>query len=191
MASEVRLASTLRYLAGSMVNDSDFDPELKLVAHTRTTLCFWYSALAPERPAGLWMHAMAVAITFFFVVVRMAVDCAFGILVRRWGVFLAASGGAHGPSFNPRRRGDASAQLLHRPAHWHRAAGGACASEIQPRVWAPSPNFGKNGEPVDFLDTMDHDAATDMDRCTRRDELKRSIENAGLKHPGFALQETA
>ena len=64
-------------------------------------------------------------------------------------------------------------------------------SEIQPRVWAPSPNFGKNGEPVDFLDTMDHDAATDMDRCTRRDELKRSIENAGLKHPGFALQETA
>ena len=65
MASEVRLASTLRYLAGSMVNDSDFDPELKLVAHTRTTLCFWYSALAPERPAGVWMRAMAVAITFF------------------------------------------------------------------------------------------------------------------------------
>ena len=82
-------------------------------------------------------------------------------------------------------------ELREVPARPRFSAGGACASEIQPRVWAPSPNFGKNGEPVDFLDTMDHDAATDMDRCTRRDELKRSIENAGLKQPGFALQETA
>ena len=67
----------------------------------------------------------------------------------------------------------------------------AGTSEIQPRVWAPTPNFGKNGEPVDFLDTMDHGAATDMDRSTRRDELKRSIENAGLKRPGESARRTA
>jgi len=29
----------------------------------------------------------------------------------------------------------------------------AGAPEIQPRVWAPTPKFGKNGEPLDFLDT--------------------------------------
>ena len=67
----------------------------------------------------------------------------------------------------------------------------AGASEIQPRVWAPTPNFGKNGEPVDFLDTIDHGAATGMDRSTRRDELKRKIENAGLKRPGESARCTA
>ena len=29
----------------------------------------------------------------------------------------------------------------------------ASASEIQPRVWASTPNVGKNGEPLAFFDT--------------------------------------
>lgn len=57
----------------------------------------------------------------------------------------------------------------------------AGASEIQPRVWTPTPRFGSSGEPLDFLDTANHSQAPYLSKCARRDELKRDLENAGLQ----------
>ena len=67
----------------------------------------------------------------------------------------------------------------------------AGASEIQPRVWAPTPNFGPQGEPLDFSDTSLHAPASFVSRCARRDELKRGIEDAGLVRPGVSARKEA
>lgn len=67
----------------------------------------------------------------------------------------------------------------------------AGVSEIQPRVWAPTPKFGKNGEPVEFLETIHCRGAPDTSRCERRDKLKEDIERAGLKRPGESARRAA
>ena len=67
----------------------------------------------------------------------------------------------------------------------------AGASEIQPRVWAPTPNFGPQGEPIDFLDTSEHAPASFVSTCARRDELKRGLEDAGLVRPGVSARKEA
>ena len=67
----------------------------------------------------------------------------------------------------------------------------AGASEIQPRVWAPTPRFGTNGEPLDFLDTSNHSPAAYVSKCARRDELKQGLEDAGLKRPKESARTAA
>ena len=67
----------------------------------------------------------------------------------------------------------------------------AGASEIQPRMWASTPNSGSQGGATDFLDTSEHAPAASVSRCARRDELKRGIEGAGLARPGESARKDA
>jgi len=121
---------------------------------------------------------------------RMAIECAFGILVRRWGVF-----------WRPLEvRMDRRAPLISAAMRMHnycidrrisidlRQVAGA--SEIQPRVWAPTPNFGKNGEPLDFLDTTNPPAPS-VSVCSRRNDLKQGLAAAALKRPRESARSEA
>lgn len=113
---------------------------------------------------------------------RMAIECAFGKLARRWGVFwrplevrmarcaplVAAAMRLRNYCIDRRIRIDLREV--------------AVASEIQLRVWAPTLNFSKNGEPLDFLDNTNPPAPT-VSVCSRRNDLKRGLEAAALKRP--------
>ena len=58
------------------------------------------------------------------------------------------------------------------------------ASEIQPRVWMPTPLFDQEGRPVKFLETFDSTAAAAVSNCAVRDGLKRGLDEAALVRPG-------
>ena len=116
---------------------------------------------------------------------RMAIECAFGILIRRWGVLwrplevamqrraplIGALMKLHNFCINER----ISVEL--------RSAG--CLCEINPKTWAPSPLFGSNGEPLENLDTFDHSAAGGG-RGTRRSMLAAALSDSCLKRPGVS-----
>ena len=115
----------------------------------------------------------------------------FFVQVRRWGVFWRPLE----VRFDRRAPLVSAAMRLHnycidrRISTELREVSGA--SEIQPRVWAPTPAFGENGEPLEFLDTSDHAPAAFVSRCARRDELKRGIEEVGLKRPRESARTSA
>jgi hypothetical protein len=122
---------------------------------------------------------------------RMVIECAFGVLVRRWGVFWRPLE----VRFDRRAPLVGCAMRLHNYCidrkigiEMRQVAG---ASEIQPRVWAPTPHFGDHGEPVELLDTADHSAAAFVGNCARRNQLKRGLEEAGLRRPGESARASA
>ena len=64
-------------------------------------------------------------------------------------------------------------------------------SEIQPRVWLPTPRVNENGSPLDFLDTYDHSPAPHVARSETRDRLRQCLMNEGLRRPGESARTTA
>ena len=113
--------------------------------------------------------------------------------VRRWGVFWRALE----VRFDRRAPLISAAMRLHSYCIDRRIGTElrqvANASEIQPHhhphMWAPTPNFGSQGGPIDFLGTSEHAPAASVSRCARRDELKRGIEGAGLVRPGGSARK--
>ena len=113
---------------------------------------------------------------------RMAIECAFGMLVRRWGVFWRPLEVA----FDRRTPLVGAAMRLHNYCIDRRIAieleQVAGASLIQPRVWMPTPEFDSEGRPVDFLDTFDH-AAAPFGANSTREALKKCLSGNLLKRP--------
>lgn len=115
---------------------------------------------------------------------RMAIECAFGMLVRRFGVFWRPLEVAH------HRR----APLVGACMKLHnfcidekiglRLLSRGKESEINPRLWAPTPAFNANGGPVDFLDTFDHATPQGSGGGGRRAQLVAGLRDAGLVRPG-------
>tara|TARA_B110000046_G_scaffold159651_1_gene172307 strand:+ start:315 stop:1571 length:1257 start_codon:yes stop_codon:yes gene_type:complete len=126
---------------------------------------------------------------------RMAIECAFGILVRRWGVLWRPLGMAF------RRRAPLILALMRlhnfcideRLADEAREAGlpnvDGRTSEIQPGRHKRVPKFDKDGAPVHMLDTCRWDddgapprtaAAQQGDRAARRDELAQAVRDSGF-----------
>lgn len=117
---------------------------------------------------------------------RMAIECSFGMLIRRWGVFwrplevkmsrrvslIGAAMKLHNFCINE----NIGLEL--------RSVGKL--TEINPRVWAPTPDFGPNGEPRFHLDTSNENPPSCLysSRDSRRKDLAGEIKSAGLKRPG-------
>lgn len=121
---------------------------------------------------------------------RMPIECAFGILVRRWGLLWRPL------SMRFDRRAPIIGALLRlhnfcidkRIADETRDVNGI--SEITPDRWALTPKFDKSGRPVEYLRTLGSQTRAEpgapvgsSERSRRRDELAAGIKEAGLGRP--------
>lgn len=118
---------------------------------------------------------------------RMAIECTFGVFIRRWGLFWRAL------SVKMHRRTGliGAAMKLHNfcidekisvPEYRVDKDG---LSEINHDVWRKAPNFGLDGEPNDYLDRHEESRRKpSTDRNAIRDELVKDLREAGLKRPG-------
>ena len=125
---------------------------------------------------------------------RMAIECAFGILVRRWGVLWRPLGMA----FSRRAPLIVALMRLHNFCIDERLTSGCAAglpdvdsstSEVQPGRRKRVPKFDKDGRPVRLLDTCRWDddgapsraqAAQQGTKTKRRDELAQAVADAGF-----------
>jgi hypothetical protein len=117
----------------------------------------------------------------------MAIECSFGVLIRRWGLFWRALS----VKMNRRSGLIGAAMKLHNfcivekisvPEYRVDKDG---LSEINHEVWRKASNFGLDGEPNDYLDRHDESRRrASTDRNAIRDELVKDLEEAGLKRPG-------
>lgn len=116
---------------------------------------------------------------------RMHIECAFGVLVHRWGVL-----------WRPLRvRFNRRASLLSALMHLHNFCidcklevdGEVPISngfaEVQPNRWQRAPVFDREGRPVKHLAKVLRGDEGDRDKTERRDALVLAIKNAGLKRP--------
>jgi hypothetical protein len=121
---------------------------------------------------------------------RMPIECAFGILVRRWGVLWRPLE----MRFNRRAAVAGACMRLHnfcidRGIGISVPAQRLGMSEIQPGRWQYTPLFDKDGAPVEYLRSRKTDAGVEPqpppadDRHHRRDILIRAINDSGLKRP--------
>ena len=122
---------------------------------------------------------------------RMAIECAFGIFVRRWGVFWRPLE----IKFKHRAALIGAAMRLHNfcinqriSLELKQVAG---ATEMQPRVWLPTPVVDDNGAPLEFLDTYDHSAAPHVQQCDTRDSLRQALFQEGMRRPGESARASA
>ena len=124
---------------------------------------------------------------------RMAIECAFGILIRRWGVLWRKLR----QRFNRRAPLIGALMRLHNFCIDERLIDEddlpdvhAQFTEVQPDRYCRPPLFDKDGRPVDYLQTTHKDAegAPQRDRAqgkgerfARRDELVRAVRESGFK----------
>lgn len=121
---------------------------------------------------------------------RINIECAFGELVRRWGILwrplemafdkrtavIGACCRLH--NFCVDRRLELEADLA--------AADGSVDVEIQPGEFRRPPSFDKDGRPVDFLETScepDYPRSRDKADTSKREELEQAVINSGLRRP--------
>ena len=125
---------------------------------------------------------------------RMAIECAFGILVRRWGVLWRPLSMA----FHRRAPLLVALMRLHNFCINERLQAGQEAglpdvagktSEVQPQRWKRAPKLDKDDRPVHMLDTCRWDDADAPNRAEarqhgpkteRRDALAKAIRDAGF-----------
>lgn len=122
---------------------------------------------------------------------RMAIECAFGILVRRWGVLWRP---LH-VSFSRRAPLIGALMRLHNFCIDERLEMQMLLEKdgrslIQPERWAKTPTFDGDGRPTRHLDTEDAETRpTDFrtwvrtSRTDRRDLMVQAIVSAGLVRP--------
>ena len=117
---------------------------------------------------------------------RMPIECAFGMLVRRWGVFWRPLS----IRFNRRAALIGACMRLHNFCIDRRLQEVALPqygglTEIQPGRLHTTPLFDAMGRPVHFLD-IERGPRTDyrrMPKSTRRDELVALVAGSGLHRP--------
>ena len=122
---------------------------------------------------------------------RMSIECAFGMLVRKWGVFWRPLSVAF-----PRRAALVAACLrLHNFCIDRRIEDPQLPTygnmtEVQPQRLCKTPVFDREGRPVAFLDTRltqdEMGNRPDYRRqasCTRRDLLVQAVVDSGLARP--------
>lgn len=121
---------------------------------------------------------------------RMAIECTFGILVRRWGVLWRPLM----VRFDRRAPLVGACIRLHNycidrriPEVRYRSKGGL--SRIQPARWAATPLFDREGRPVDYLkiERGPRTNARDAPPSTtyRRDQLVDIVNSSGLCRPAL------
>ena len=123
---------------------------------------------------------------------RMPIECAFGMLVRKWGVFWRPLA----MRFDRRAPLVGACMRLHNFCIDQRVIADnlvtfGCFTEVQPQRLAKTPHFDRDGLPVDFLD-IERGPTRDYRRqksCQRRDELVQAIKNAGLTRPALAPKD--
>ena len=126
---------------------------------------------------------------------RMVIERAFGVLVRRWGVFWRPLEVA----FDRRAPLIGAAMKLHNLCINLKIdvslqeTGGATEIGVDRRgrrVYGVTPEFDEDGSPVEFLDTNDT-TPDDTGRSGRRNELAAILQGQGLKRPGESAREAA
>ena len=121
---------------------------------------------------------------------RMPIECAFGILVRRWGVLWRPLE----MRFDRRAAVAGACMRLHNYCIDRNI--GICVlsercdiSEIQPGRWQYTSVFDKEGAPVEYLRSRKTDVgfepqpAPSDDRHHRRNILKKAVADGGFKRP--------
>jgi hypothetical protein len=121
---------------------------------------------------------------------RMPIECAFGILVRRWGLLWRPL------SMRFDRRAPVIGALIRlhnfcideRIEDETKSVNGL--SEIQPGRWEVTPVFDRDGRPVEFLKTTNTRAQPDAaaTRTDRRDKLALVLRQNGLVRPSRRRQ---
>jgi hypothetical protein len=126
---------------------------------------------------------------------RMPIECAFGILVRRWGVLWRPLS----VRFDRRAPLIGACMRLHNLCIDERITEETCfkngLGEVQPGRWERVPKFDREGRPVEYLDTAAANApppeprmrrAVAADAGKRRQEaLAQAIRNAGIARPAL------
>jgi hypothetical protein len=125
--------------------------------------------------------------------------CAFGILVRRWGILWRPLE----MRFERRTQTIAACMRLHNfcidkklltlDITEHQEL-----SEIQPNRWAITPKFDKEGALVDYMSTAhrqaisrhDETSSISIDKASTRKRLIDAVNEAGLKRPGGAERKS-
>ena len=114
---------------------------------------------------------------------RMPIECAFGILVRRWGILwrpLAVR-------FDRRSKVVECCMKLHNYCIDKRIelelAECAGETEIQPNRWEPTPNFDRDGRPLDYLNWCDTIPRDRGNNEAQRQRLIQAIAERGLRRP--------
>ena len=124
---------------------------------------------------------------------RMPIECAFGILVRRFGIFWRPLS----MRFNRRAPVVGACIRLHNLCISRRLANfkgreDGCLTEIQPHRWEVTPHFDRWGRPLRFLVShgrrraaaaLPRPRTSDDSRYTRLRELVRIVADSGLRRP--------
>ena len=122
---------------------------------------------------------------------RMAIECAFGILVKRWGVLYKRL----------RVRFDRRAALIGACMRLHnfcidrrietQIAMESGLAKVQPGRWVLSPIFDRNGRPVEYMEHVvrgppqRHRATEETARTATRDRLAKDIYDLGITRPAL------
>lgn len=132
-----------------------------------------------------------VSFNYFLSSARMAIECAFSILIRRWGIFWRALEMA----FDKRTAVTGCCMRLHNYCIDRKIMevaydkiGDTCL--IQPNDnehgWVKTPRFDEDGRPLDFLDTASAgergEAGKKSDK-SRRIELEKKVRDLNLQRP--------
>ena len=123
---------------------------------------------------------------------RMPIECAFGVLVQRWGILWRSL----------RCRFDRRAQLIGACMRLHNFCIDERVAEetvikhgvgqVQPGRWEPAPLFDRHGRPVHHLDIEQEDAVRARVRRraahknVRLMQLARLVQASGIKRPALA-----
>tara|TARA_B110000046_G_scaffold177123_1_gene203556 strand:+ start:224 stop:1549 length:1326 start_codon:yes stop_codon:yes gene_type:complete len=115
---------------------------------------------------------------------RVAIECAFGMLVRRWAILWTKL----------QCRFDRRAPLIGACIRLHNlcieqgqemwcGATNNGLEQVQPRDWAIPPRMDKNGAPIDFLDIERGPRVRHGIHTYRRDQLAQVVAESGLRRP--------
>lgn len=196
ISPEVRLAIALRFLAGGQILD------LRVCYHVSKSECcrsVWCVVDGVNGCAALQANAFNLE-EWMMVPVndgahadfdyhqsssRVVIERAFGILIRRWGIFWRPL------EVQFRRRAPLikCCMLLHNDCITKRITLDLCElhglTDIQPRRWEKTPLFDKDGRPVEHLKTAPRAPGVPIGsrRSTKREALIAKIEERGLKRP--------